>query len=371
MIENSEFLEPIRHPQKDWLCCNLFNFAPKIDKATLEYPIFALTTRKDLNHIKYEIDDNYSLEVIPSILGRATIHDSDILNYIGSHMMIAKNKGFSIPRKVRFYSYDFLVETNQSVDDRSRYGGKDFRELEKRLDRLKGTQLKAKLKIKSMGETPFIVNNDGLIYNYKILNKNKKGTITEWEVTPSDLLIKLVEGNEVLTINGDYYRLRKPTDRRFYQIGRNRCGYQDEFRISWEKLYTSSGSLSTLRHFKSETKKTIQSNHIPDYNMLIDYNRKTGKELILFTPKEPTENTPRPPTKRKKELESPQYELLKIALSKTSAEFEFKSSYPEYCFYACSKDWIISTINKQMRISNPRKAFLSFAEIWVMNRRGY
>src|SRR3546814_14372419 len=54
--------------------------------------------------------------------------------------------------------------------------------------------------------------------------------MSEIKVTHSDWLFKMVEGRSVLTLHRDYFRLRKPLERRIYELARKHCGAQEKWR---------------------------------------------------------------------------------------------------------------------------------------------
>lgn len=58
------------------------------------------------------------------------------------------------------------------------------------------------------------------------------------EVGLSRWLFNAVQVHEVLTINSDYFRLRKPIERRLYELARKHCGDQAHFAIGavWEQV---------------------------------------------------------------------------------------------------------------------------------------
>jgi plasmid replication initiation protein len=51
-------------------------------------------------------------------------------------------------------------------------------------------------------------------------------------VTLSDWLFRAVLAKSVLTLSRDYFRLRKPLERRIYELARKHCGRQPEWRVS-------------------------------------------------------------------------------------------------------------------------------------------
>src|SRR6056297_1723209 len=105
-----EGLLPDRHPTGDFFVCDIFDAAPKDDMGSMEHPVFSLSTRPDTRVLRYA-HNGTQVEVTPSVRGRATIHDKDILIYCISQLMAAMNAGRAIGRKLRLTAHDLLVAT--------------------------------------------------------------------------------------------------------------------------------------------------------------------------------------------------------------------------------------------------------------------
>ena len=84
-------------------------------------------------------------------------------------------------------------------------------------------------------------------------------------VTISDLLFDAVKNNNVLTLSRDYFRIRKPLERRVYELCRKHCGNQRSWKIGLDNLHHKTGSESPLSSFKFAIKKMIQIQPLPDY----------------------------------------------------------------------------------------------------------
>ena len=69
--ERSKLL-PVRHIDRDFFLADLFDYALKDDGASMEAPIFTLSTKPDLSTWKWTSkDENRHVEVYPSVKGRA------------------------------------------------------------------------------------------------------------------------------------------------------------------------------------------------------------------------------------------------------------------------------------------------------------
>ncbi len=227
---------------------------------------------------KYE-HNGVKVAVIPSTLGLATIHDKDILIYCISQLIAKMNAGLEPHRTLHIKAFDLLVSTNRNSD------GRGYEQLVAALDRLSGTPIRTN--IKTGGEE--ITSGFGLIDSWNIIRHSDSGRMSEIRVNLSDWVFNAVVGREVLTLHRDYFRLRKPLERRMYELARKHCGKQDEWAISLDLLRKKCGSASSDKEFRrlvSEIcSEDAEHSHMPDYAVTVEgdnvrfSNRGTMKPL--------------------------------------------------------------------------------------------
>jgi hypothetical protein len=100
--------------------------------------------------------------------------------------------------------------------------------------------------------------------------------MSELKVRLSDWVYQIIHVSEVLTLSRDYFRLRKPVDRRVYELARKHCGEQDEWKISLDLLHKKTGASSHAREFKSMIRELVQHDHLPDYEVSLE------DEMVIF-----------------------------------------------------------------------------------------
>ncbi|NIZ10975.1 replication initiator protein A [Pseudooceanicola sp. HF7] len=261
------YLLPGQHGQVDFFICDILDAVPKGDMAMMEHPVFSLSTRPDRRILSYE-HRGTRIEVTPSVKGLATIHDKDILIFCISQLMAAVNAGRAVSRTLTLRAHDLLVATNRETS------GDAYRRLKESFERLAGTRI-----------TTNIVTGDeeattgfGLIEAWRIVKKTRGGRMVSVTVTLSDWLFRAVLSKSVLTLSRDYFRLRKPLERRIYELARKHCGRQPEWRVSVEVLLKKSGSASPRRVFRRMLRDMIESDHLPDYEMA-----EEEGDIIRFT----------------------------------------------------------------------------------------
>ena len=265
-------LLPVRHPQQELFICDIADCVLKNDIASMEHPIFSLATRPDLTVREYE-RGNVRLTVTPSVKGMATIHDKDILIFAISQLMAAKNKGHAISREIRLSARSFLIFANRHT------GGKDYEQLEAALDRLTGTRLRTTIATGGQRHQTWFGLVESAYVRRQQLPDGRDGRITELRITLSEWLFNAIEAKEVLTMHPDYFRLRKPLERRIYEIARKHCGQQPSWSVGLDALYRKSGSRSPKKQFRYLLKALARSDVLPGYRL--EFNERAGRIKFL------------------------------------------------------------------------------------------
>jgi hypothetical protein len=256
-------LLPDRMRQADFFVCDIFDAAIKGDMASMEHPVFSLSTKPDLNIRRYENGPNF-IEITPSVKGLATVHDRDVLIFCISQVISALNDGRKVSRHLRFKAYDLLKATNRGTD------GRGYQQLRAALERLMGTHITTNV---TTGDVE-ILDGFGLIDRYRIVRETRDGRMQDVEVILSDWVFNAIEAREVLTLHRNYFRLRKPLERRLYELARKHCGQSPEWRIGLAKLQLKCGSTSTAKEFRRLLSKIVVEDddhcHMPDYSVHLD-----------------------------------------------------------------------------------------------------
>ncbi len=247
---------PDRHRMGDFFVCDILGASPKDDLGSMEHPIFSLSTRPDRRILEYE-HNGAQVTVTPSVRGRATIHDKDILIYCISQLVAALNAGRAVSRQLTLTAHDLLIATNRDT------GGDSYTRLREAFERLAGTRITTN--IATGGEET--TQGFGLIEAWEIRRRTRGGRMVSVAVTLSDWIFRAVLAKSVLTLSRDYFRLRKPLERRVYELARKHCGRQAAWQISVSTLHKKAGSTAPLRVFRAALRRMAAENHLPDYEM--------------------------------------------------------------------------------------------------------
>jgi len=264
-------LLPDRHPQKDFFILDIADVVLKDDMASMEHPLFSLATKPDHRHLEYRGGGN-RLKIVPSGVGLPTIFDKDILIFCISQLMHKKNRGEPIGNRVRFSGRELLMATNRPTNNLG------YQRLEQAFHRLRGTNFQTDITTGNKRETRIfgLIDEGGFV-----MKEEGEWRLDYCEVVLSDWVMRAIEGDEVVTISNDYFRLRRPLERRIYEIARKHCGSQKRWHINLAKLQDKTGSNAPLKKFRLNIRQIIEGEHLPFYTLEL-----TSNDLVIFRPRQ-------------------------------------------------------------------------------------
>lgn len=262
-------LLPVRHPQGDLFICDVADAVLKDIIDQLEHPFYSLTKKPETTVRRYEHNGNW-LEIVPSVKGMATIYDKDILIYAISHIMAKLNRDEPVSRRVRLNTRELLQFTNRGT------GGKDYAAIAEALERLDGTRIRTN--IRRGNEERF--EAFGLIEGASVARTfGLDGRLLWAEITLSEWVFDAIRAKQVLTLHPDYFRLRKPIERRVYELARKHCGQDAQKAIGVSVLHRKSGSKGHIDKFRHVLKGLTASDHLPDY--ALEYSQENDQIIFL------------------------------------------------------------------------------------------
>ena len=204
--------------------------------------------------------------------------------------------------------------------------------------RLRGTTFKTNIRTGGKVETRIF----GMIDEGGFVTKDDGSYRLEYcEVVLSDWLMRSIEASEILTLSEDYFRLRRPLERRIYEIARKHCGHQKRWNIGLEKLQLKTGSSAPLKRFRHNLRQIIEEDHTPDYRIEL-----TNTDQVIFRPR--------------KALKNPDAGLLLIS---ASAEEKARTIAREkgWDYYALEQEWREFARSKEPP-RDPDHAFIGFCK---------
>lgn len=263
---------------RDFFVCDFFAAVPKHDLASMEHPLFSLSTRPDRRILSYE-HRGTEITITPSVKGRATIFDADILIFCISQLMAGINAGRAVTRTLTLTAHDLLLATGRETS------GDGYKRLKDAFERLAGTRITTNIATGPKADPVEITSGFGLIEAWEVVRKTRAGKrgggrMVSVSITLSEWLFNAVVAKSVLTLSRDYFSLRKPLERRLYELARKHCGTQPGWQVSIAVLAKKSGSTSPIRVFRAMVREVIKRDNLPDYTLV-----EEPGDLIRITPR--------------------------------------------------------------------------------------
>lgn len=334
-------LVPDRYPQRDIFICDVNDAVLKDIMPQMEHPFYSLSKMPDKAVRRYEHNGQW-LEVRPGPKGLATIYDKDILIFCISQIMEAKKAGREVSKRVRINSRELLAFINRGTS------GRDYQALQESIDRLDGTRIATNIITGDVEQT----DTFGLIDSSSIRRQHGlDGRLIACEISLSDWVFNAIEHNEVLALHPHYFRLRKPLERRVYEIARKHCGQQSEWKISLPLLLKKTGSQSPEKRFRQMVKELAKTNHLPDY--FVHFN--ADDDMVFFNNRDTM-----------KMLD----DRAKYAggMLKFETYAEAKNVCPKWDIRYVESEWRKWVAEIDMEPRDPDRAFVGFAKQWYEKR---
>ena len=254
----------------------------KSDIQSLEHPFYSLSKKKDTRIRKFSYDakvngkrETITIEITPTVLGRATIYDKDILTYCSSQIIQAINDNEPVSRRVRIVAYHYLLDTKK-VKNYKNISSKDYDNIEDQLKRLKGTMITTNVPVNGKRYK----EGFSLIENFLIVRDEKTKRMESIEILLSEYHYGAIINKQVLTQSPHYYEIKSPFTKRMYEIARKHVGDQAiHISFLYKTLYLKSGSTASYSEFMRMMRKLIKKCDMPMYGV---YENKEEGKFFLF-----------------------------------------------------------------------------------------
>jgi plasmid replication initiation protein len=248
--------------QSDFFVAYLVDMPLRDQRDTMERPFFSLSKNKRVKPIEYTSPDGKTWVKVSANpeYGMATIWDFDILIWAMSQIVEVANRGQMPGRAIRFHAHDLLKAIRRNPKGKTQY-----ERLRSALDRLRATTVKTNIRAGDIGKRQTF----GWLDSWRELVNERTGKTLMMELTVPDWIFKgILKHTGVLSIHEDYFQLTGGLEKWLYRVARKHAGMQDNgFFISLPTLYEKSGSERAYRSFKSDMKKIIERDVLPEYHL--------------------------------------------------------------------------------------------------------
>ena len=274
---------PSGDEQADFFVPSLYDVGGRDNRSIMDVAVFRLskTDKRAGEVIRYELPDGY-VEVKAGPDGMASVWDYDIVLMMVSHLTEAMNryrdgKADKPGKTFRPHVSDILKFARRGD------GSRQVEEVERALDRLKGTTIKTvRERTGANGRKMREVEAEGLINRYSVLSRTDSDRVSAVEIeAPQWIYQEIVGGKQpdVLTVHPDYFLIDPGIGRFVYRLARRAAG-KGAAKWSFQTLYERSGSTGTFKKFCQNLRKIIERDDLPEYQ-LREAPGQSGPQLIM------------------------------------------------------------------------------------------
>jgi len=237
----------------------------------MAWPFFSLAKRKRVKPIDFRMGEVAILVEATAEHGMATIWDADVLIWIASQIVEARDAGRPTSRLIAATPHEIMRFTRRST------GKIGYERLKAALDRLQSTSIATSIRQVSARRR----------HRFSWINEwrerlDGRGRATGIEMIIPDWFYEgVLDRALVLTIDPAYFRLTGGLERWLYRIVRKHGGRQKNgWSFDIEHLWLKSGSLSPLKRFAFEIRDIVRRQTLPGYTLTLD--RPLGRERLSF-----------------------------------------------------------------------------------------
>ena len=237
----------------------------------MAWPFFSLAKSKRGKPLDFRMGEVAILVEATAEHGMATIWDADVLIWVASQIVEARDAGKATSRLIAATPHEILTFTRRGT------GKAGYERLKAALDRLQSTSIATSIRqAGARRRRRFSWINEWR----ERLDDNGRALGIEM-IVPDWLYEGVLDRALVLTIDPAYFALTGGLERWLYRIVRKHGGKQKggwSFDIS--HLHLKSGALSPLKRFAFEVRAIVRRQSLPGYNLALEH--QFGRERLLF-----------------------------------------------------------------------------------------
>lgn len=247
------------------------HIAPRDAQDLMAWPFFSLAKRKRVRPIDFRMGEVSILVEATAEYGMATIWDADVLIWVASQIVEARDAGRPTSRLIAATPHEIMRFTQRSS------GKVGYERLKAALDRLQSTSIATSIRQTGARRR----------HRFSWINEwrerlDGKGRATGIELIVPDWFYEgVLDRALVLTIDPAYFGLTGGLERWLYRIVRKHGGRQKNgWSFDVEHLWLKSGSLSPCKRFAFEIRDIARRQSLPGYVLTLD--RPLGRERLNF-----------------------------------------------------------------------------------------
>lgn len=248
------------------------NVAPRDAQELMAYPFFSLSKSRRLRPIEYRSAKLWVRVEGSTEHGLATIWDADVLIWIVSQLVEARDAGLPTSRLICATPYEILTFIGRGTSVR------DYERLKAALDRLQSTSVATSIRQLSARRA----------HRFSWINEWKEHATATGRplglqlIIPDWLYDGIVNAGLVLTIDASYFQLTGGIERWLYRTVRKHGGRQTGgWSFDLRHLYRKSGSAARFSDFAGDVRRVVRRQSLPGYRLTLLKTEEDG-ECLTF-----------------------------------------------------------------------------------------
>ena len=239
----------------------------------MAWPFFSLAKSKRVKPIDFRMGEVSILVEATAEHGMATIWDADVLIWVASQIVEARDAGRPTSRLIAATPHEILAFTGRGT------GKAGYDRLRAAFDRLQSTSIATTIRQRGARRR----HRFSWINEWRECLDESGRTLGIEMIVPDWFYEGVLDRALVLTIDPAYFLLTGGLERWLYRIVRKHGGRQKggwSFDIA--HLHLKSGALSPLKRFAFEIREIVRRQPLPGYRLALDH--QLGRERLNFTP---------------------------------------------------------------------------------------
>ncbi|MDP3907532.1 replication initiator protein A [Novosphingobium sp.] len=237
----------------------------------MAWPFFSLAKTKRVRPIDFRMGEVSILVEATAEHGMATIWDADVLIWVASQIVEARDAGRATSRLIAANPHEILAFTRRGT------GKASYERLKAGLDRLQSTTIATSIRQRDARRR----------HRFSWINEWKERLDHTGRALGIEMIIPdwfyegVLDQALVLTIDPAYFALTGGLERWLYRLVRKHGGKQKHgWSFDFQHLHMKSGALSPMKRFAFELRDIVRRQALPGYSLSLDH--ALGRERLNF-----------------------------------------------------------------------------------------
>lgn len=251
------------------------NIAARDSQDLMAWPFFSLAKSKRVRPIDFRMGDASILVEATAEHGMATIWDADVLIWVASQIVEARDAGRATSRLIAATPHEILAFTQRGT------GKASYERLKAGLDRLQSTTIATSIRQRPSPNGARRRHRFSWINEWKERIDGSGRALGIEMIIPDWFYEGVIDQALVLTIDPAYFALTGGLERWLYRLVRKHGGKQKGgWSFDFQHLHLKSGALSPMKRFAFELRGIVRRQPLPGYALGIEH--VSGRERLNF-----------------------------------------------------------------------------------------